>query len=493
MRTSSVDDVLGYREITRVFCWFFAVLAFLALLSAPEATHDEMFHATNIWCGQGEREPYCSGIRLDVDSPGALVSIDWVTCQRDVTHPLVCARDRSGEAFRTVNHNNLYPGLYYWALSWFVIPSFEQSIVFARLASALAIAAVLALLTSLLPSRERLVLFLVVLTALPSTGHFLFSSINPSSWTALGVGFGWLALHASMTLERGLDQRRIALVVVSVLMFGMAVGSRWDAIPMIGFTSLLVVARRFTRRGIGPIRSILVFTVFVSGLVFILQGNYHLSPSRLVPVLFTFSQGEPNNLTFVSHYLLYALPNTLGALGTVPSLSGIYVPAVVGTANLALLVVLVVAAANRRNRVQSLGALLSVLMIAMTIATHVALVDNRDPFGIEPRYVFPMLPFVVGWWFLFGPERLEDRVYKYLNGGIVVAVLIFGIWTFSIAERFVDRQTFGLRLLPEGRDQWWWSWLPIGPNLVLMMAVFSYGIFLRRFRALVAINRSGVE
>lgn len=493
MRTSHVDDVLGYGKITRVFCWFFASLACLALLSAPEATHDEMFHATNIWCGHGERDPYCSGIRLDVESPGALVNIDWVTCQRDVTHPLACARDRSGEAFRTVNHNNLYPGFYYRALSWFVVPSFELSIVFTRLASAFAIVAVLALMTRLLPSRERLVLFLVVLTALPSTGHFLFSSINPSSWTALGVGFGSLALHASLSIERGLDRRRIALVAVSVLMFGMAVGSRWDAIPMIGFISLLVLGRRFMSRGIRPVRSILVLAAIVSGLVFILQGNYHLSPSRFVPLLFTFSQDEPNNLTFMSHNLLYALPNTLGALGTVPSLSGIYVPSVVGTANLALLVVLLVAAANWRNRAQSLGTLASVSMIAMTIAIHVALVDSRDPFGIEPRYVFPMLPFVVGWWFLFGPERLEDQVRKYLNGGMIVAVLSFGLWTFSIAERFVDRQSFGLRLLPEGRDQWWWSWLPVGPNLVLLMAVFSYGIFIWRFRALVVTHRSGVE
>jgi hypothetical protein len=63
--------------------------------------------------------------------------------------------------------------------------------------------------------------------------------------------------------------------------------------------------------------------------------------------------------------------------------------------------------------------------------------------------------------------------------------LIFSLFTFAAAERFVDRTSSGLRLLPEGPDNWWWSWAPFGPNVPLLFApLFLWLFFTALLRAM---------
>lgn len=68
-------------------------------------------------------------------------------------------------------------------------------------------------------------LFLLSLSVFPSTGLFLFASINPSSWTAFGVGIGWLAMHASMSGTVSSWRRRVPLLSLGLLSWTLAVVS----------------------------------------------------------------------------------------------------------------------------------------------------------------------------------------------------------------------------------------------------------------------------
>jgi hypothetical protein len=78
-----------------------------------------------------------------------------------------------------------------------------------------------------------------------------------------------------------------------------------------------------------------------------------------------------------------------------------------------------------------------------------------------------------------GPKNLLARVERYLKFGGLISTVSFTLLVFTVAERFVDKQTYTLRWLPEGPDQWWWTWVPVGPNIPMVVAPLFFWFFMR--------------
>lgn len=475
------------RTSVKVAAWFFAALAMVALLSPPGASHDEAFHARSIWCGQGERSPYCQE-RFN-DQEGALVArtnIETQNCQAKPRDPLLCPTNRLGESvFRT--NNGLYPPLFYYVMSWFVVPNMSVSVVLMRLVSALLISLMLGLLLWLLSPRYRVVLLLLSLTTFSSTGYFLFSSINPSSWTSFGVGTSWLALHAALTERTASRGRRAALTSVALVALTMAVGSRADGAGFIVLMAILTVLHVGSTQLQAHRKRLAVAVVATSLCGWVLLERFSsMSPLENMKRLYTYSDGQRDNVAFFSENILQVLPNTLRVLGTVPSMSSIIVPDAVFVFGIGLLGFSVIRTYNGMDRVQLVGAVVIVIAMVLVVMAQVALVDGRDGGGIEPRYTFPLLLALVGWWYVLAPEDLFERVESLLRPAAIVATAAFALTMFTVAERYVDRQSYGLRFLPEGPDQWWWPWLPFGPNFVVVLAPVFVWCFFRDFRTVIA-------
>ena len=477
---------MSTRSAVGMFAWFFAALSMVALLSPPGATHDEWYHVSSIWCGQGEREPFCDNISTnDIGNTVALVNFNQPNCHRNQETLLLCPAPSGGSTALT--NGGLYPKLFYFTLSWFVVPWAENSVAVTRVASAFFISLVLALLARLLPSRYRLVLVMVILSTFSTTGYFLFASINPSSWAAFGVGVGWLGLHAALSPGTTPNKQRIALAAVGLTACIMAAGTRWDAAAFLALVgSLSIVHLLWLNFPAARFKVALASLGVLMALFAVLEWFTPHTPTSSLRRLYTYPEGEPDNVAFFSHYLLQGLPNSLRALGSVPTMSGIWVPEIVYITGLLLLGWFVAHSINLREWFQVIGALVTAATISLVIMAQVALVDNRDAFGVEPRYSYPLLIFLVGWWFLLGPDNLADRITKFLKPAAVVATVMFAVTIFTVTERFVDVQTYGLRLLPEGPEQWWWSWMPVGPNVVVVVAVFSLWMFFRRLLTSVA-------
>jgi hypothetical protein len=473
----------------RISVWFFAALSTLSLLSPPGATHDEWYHAASIWCGHGVRLPYCEEIG-DIPNYGvsAVVNLDAVNCKAEPTEPLVCPADRYGKS-RPLMNGGLYPPVFYFILSWFVVPSVQASVILVRLVSALILSLLLCLCLWLMPARFRRVLSLVVLTGFSSTGFFLFASINPSSWSSFGIGVGWIPLFAALS-SHGLGFiRRLSLGVVGVIGFVMAAGSRWDTIPMMAF----VVALGGLYLG-WELRSqwrqkILVSIALVPiGLFTILEKYSPFSPLDHLRTLYSYSEDQPNNTLFFSYNLIQALPNALRALGTVPTLSLVVVPKASYVLGLLLLFYVMSRTQAHSSKWQIMGLFSTVIAIASMIMTQVATNDYRDIGSVEPRYVYPLLLFGLGWWFLQASDESLVNISQRSRQIVLVAVGIYVVSTFSITERFVDYQSYGFRLIPEGPDQWWWTGLPVGPNTVLVLSVLSLWRFLTRLVRVADLN-----
>jgi len=478
----------------RISGWFFATLAMLALLTPPGATHDEWYHLASIWCGHGERSPYCEA-KGDTPDYGmsATVNLPVVNCKAEPSEILNCPIDFDGQSRPLIN-GGLYPPSFYWILSWFVVPSAEASVILVRLVSALLICLLLGVSIWLLPVKFRTVLTLVVVAGFSPTGVFLFASINPSSWSAAGVGIGWFSLFAAIGL-RGLKfAHRGALAATGILGFAMATGSRWDAFPMV-FTIVIICAVNLGWQLQPKLRgklSVLV-TLVLLGLFTLLDRYSPFSPLKSFQSLYTYTDGQPDNVLFFSYNLTQALPNVLRAIGTVPSLSFISVPKLVYVVGLFLLFFTMSQVRAHSPKWQIAGFTGAVVSMAVLIMAQVANNDSRDIGSVEPRYIYPLLLFSIGWWFLQGSEKSFADIRQRLRHLSAIAVVLFAVSTFSITERYVDRQSFGIRTIPEGPDQWWWSWMPFGPNIAVVLSILFMTIFLSQLKTSVCpINQSSL-
>jgi len=484
-RTSS-----GY-QLLKAFGWFFASLAMVALLSQPGASHDEMvFHAPSIWCGQGLRHQYCTELDHRAGSVyEAYTNIGISPCKVESDKPLVCPPNQNSWD-GTLANMGLYPSGFFFLLSWFVVPSVEVSFVLLRIVSALTLSVIFFLTMKFVSLRHRLVLFLLSLSVFPSTGLFLFASINPSSWTAFGVGIGWLAIHASLSGTEGSWQRRVPLLGLGLLSWTLAVVSRIDAAPFIAFTAIVatifeLISRVHTSRK----RAAVLVAISVLVVVVIAELLSPLPPIKYLGVLFSFIRDGVGSQSLITEGLLKAIPNALAALGNVPTHSSIEIPEVVYLGNLAVLIVIGARTYNSENKSQSLGVLATVFAITLASISQANLVGNRST-GSEFRYIYPLLLFAAGWWYLNGPLDLNARILKVIRPSAAIVTGCFGLWVYVIAERNVDFQTGGIRVLPEGSDQWWWSWMPIGPNIVLLLAPFFLWQY---FRVMTAVLESSTE
>lgn len=471
------------KEIARAFAWLLVALCFVSLLSPPGQTHDEAYHMRSIWCGHGEREKYCP--ERFMDDQGALVArtnIEVGNCQKSIREPLLCPTDQSEESIFRAN-DGLYPKLFYFALSWFVVSDVDLSVVIMRMVSASVIMIMLGVLMWLLPPRYRIAQLLTLLTGLTATGYFLFASINPSSWTALGVGFGWMPVHAVLVNNRLSRRRRAALVAVAFITWTLAVGSRSDGTAFVAFTLVATLAHAGWLRYPTKRRELLAaVTLLAIVAITSLEVVSKFSPVESLKDLYTFADGQRDNIAFFSENLLQAIPTALSALGTVPTMTGITLPGIILTASLLLLGLYSVRAFNGREKFQVVGMIMTVVVIGLYGMAQISLVDFRDSGAIEPRYFFPLMLFALGWWFLLGPENLGVEIRKSVSGASIVVTTMFFLTTFTIAERYVDVQTSGLRYLPEGPDQWWWGWMIFGPNVTVLLAVISLWHFFKHLR-----------
>jgi len=466
-------------SITKAFAWFLAALTMVALLSPTGATQDEYFHLSSIWCARGIRAPNCVEFEKIEGSKAifARTNLDGRICQGSYKAPLLCPTDGSGTSASLTN-NGLYPPTYYFILSWAVLPSAELSVFLVRFISALVIVVALATVFRYLPDRHRVVLLLIILTAFGSTGYFLFASINPSSWTAFGVGVGWIAVHASLAPGQLTRSRRLVLAVLGILISGMAIGSREDAPAFLALAALLVCAHvlllRYRRHG----RTVLAMAMLVAVILgVLLELASPLQPSYFFRELYTYAPGEPDNVAFFSHNLLSSPTYAVNALGTIPSMTRVPLPDVIGVLGVLVLGLFIVLCHKRGSRIQITFAAITLSAIWITIMSQVASVDARDIGGVEPRYVYPLLLLAVGWWFMLGPEDLNSKAGPHFKSASIVAVGCFSLMTFTIAERYTDGQTLGLRYIPDGPDNWWWTSMPIGPNVVVVFA----SVFLVKF------------
>ena len=330
-----------------------------------------------------------------------------------------------------------------------------------------------------------------MLTVFTTQGFFLLASINPSSWSVVGVGIGWLTLHACLAPGGMSRNHRVALGSACLLAWTMAVGSRWDAAGFVALSASLTVFHALWLH-FPQYRRMLPLGTVLLGLLLsvIVQMFTPFSLFRLFGSLFKYADGEPDNLAFFTQNFLNGLPNALAAFSEIPA-SGTYLPRLIAPVALIMLGYFVIQTFNRRDPIQVLGFILVVAAISLMFMAWHALRDERDATELSSRYALPLLVLAIGWWYLLGPADLYGSVSRQLRPATITATVLFALTVITFAERNVDIQTLGLRFLPEGLDQWWWSWMPVGPNVLAVLAPTCLWMFFHSFVRNLSAPRSG--
>lgn len=474
------------REIARAFGWLFLALAVVALMSQPGASQDEWFHVSSIWCGHGKRDTYCpEAVRSGQSVVEVRTNFSISACEAQPKYPLVCPRGDRG-ATSTANAG-LRPGLFYFLFSWVVVPSIDVSVLLVRLLNAAVVSIFLGMLFWLLPDRYRVVLFLVCLTVLPVNGSFLFSSINPESWNALGTGTGWLATHAAFTSKSLPKRQRTALATAGMVAVAMAVGSSWDSIPMLLFISVLVgIQIVSTNRASSRLRMFFQCQFLIGAGALLAELSSAPSPLGTLTSFLRNLWDEPNSFTLLTVSSLQKLPSVLDALGTVPTMNPLILPELVYISGILIFGLVMFKGFNPQSTWQKIGLTTVAVFLTFLLVRQDMVFDFRAMLTIDALHTFPLLLFVVSWWLLMGPSDLFERVSTSLKLIIGLATATFLFAQFTVVERFADHQTYGIRMIPDGPDNWWWPWMPVGPTISVVLATCFFWRFLQSAKSSLA-------
>lgn len=448
----------------RSFGWLFATLITLALLSQPGATHNEWQHLASTWCGSGDRRPYCSGLQEINGMYSGVVNFAVTDCASAPDVPLTCTPSENFSSRQQVSKQGLSLG-FYVLMSWLVGPSIDRSVVLIRLTNALLITALLGLLMHLLPSRHRVVLILTISSTLTVSGLFLFASVNPASWSLLGVGVGWLAFHAVFSDESVSEGRRRCLIALGTVCFAMSLTGGRYALYSLAVPVILLALKSFNRCSVTQNRR--------QGLLIVLA---------VLPIALMTARAYGLRLDYVA----LGIPSLFFPLGAVPTSNPVRLPLALFIGALVSLALLLACSYNRTSLIQSVGSSFALAAASFfVVRSHSVEVrgvrsfaDAVEGWNLDLQMSFQLFVFSVSWWFLHGPPEFVERIRPLVSTSSRIMTLVYAITSFSLAERNIDRQQFGVRLLPDGPDQWWWDWLPLPPSVIQILSVLFFWRFL---------------
>lgn len=483
--------VSGIRDLTRraSIRWgmlFTPLLAFVALstwaLSSPVgASPDDDYHLVSIWCADGPSETCRPGQTAATRVvPAALVQAPCFAF--DPARSAGCQSDIDWTAGPTVetargNFSGGYPPVYYATMNLLVGPDIEVSALSMRLANvALFVGMGTALYCLLVPRRRSTLLWTWAITTVP-LGLFTLASNNPSSWTIMGVGYGWLAL---LGYYESSGWRRAALGTLFAVSALLASGSRGDGAVYLILATVAVMFLVARRSSSFILDSILPVVVAVgSALMFRFSRPVEIATVGLGTSGLTGEETTAPGLLGRAAYNLIQVPSLwTGVFGQYWGLGWLdtSMPAIVWLG--ALLCFLLVGASAARGagprKVLVLvggGVVLLALPTVMLVAAGELVGEN-----MQPRYLLPLIVLFAGMMLLPSGAR-EPRLGR-LQTVLVVA-------TLSVAHLValylnVRRYTTGFDVTTPSLGagvEWWWGWAP-SPNVVWILGSVAFSALL---------------
>lgn len=484
------EPATGLRAVVRRFRWvlFAPVLAAVALggwaVASPiGGSPDDDFHMVSIWCAD-VITPHCSegdavGERR---VPEALVRAgcynrlpdESAACQQwaitlDASVTVSTSRG---------NFNGGYPPVFYAAMGLFATSDISTSIVVMRVVNVLIFLGVSTALYLLLPLARRPALLWGWLVATVPLGVYIIPSVNPSSWSVVGVATAWLALLGWFE-SRG--ARKVGLGIVFAIGVLLAAGSRSDAAVYVALGVAVVGVLTITRSRRWWLDAILPAVALVGCAVSVLSTNMLTSaangfgPGAVVsPGDLAVEDAPSLNVIALLAFNLLNVPSLwAGALGTWGlGWFDVDLPFVVSYASIACFVGVGftgLRSMNVRKALALAGIGLSLIVLPVYVLTRGGAFVGVE---VQPRYLLPLIVLLAGLLVIQVGARGVDLSRGQLIlvlGSLSVAHFVSLHTTIRRYVTGVDEPGFSL----DAGIEWWWSSVP-SPNVVVIVASLAY-------------------
>ena len=466
--------------LTAMFSW--------SISSPPLATPDERVHLSSIWCSPVSIHQTCVDREFDSQS--------WVTTGSPRYRPAHCYFRKSflpascvesepySEQVQVLREGTYYLAGFQNVMNLFVGTNGEVSTFRIRTFNGLLFAVVM--LTVFFYGSRQLatsVLYGVALTMVPFA-LWLIASPNPSSWSITGVFGFWASLVwlVEQFRQRAFSRSRAQLfrpVFVGSTSLLMAGTSRIDSLIMIGIVLVVTLAidsqKRLSCRG----RTVAVMLMIPLVGISFMKITSSVAKRReilgdLTPVDLS---SQPDGWTWASNWLTHFPAVFLDAYG-VQGLgeNDIRIPSYVFVTTIFVLGASLAFASIKSSRGQLVTAVL--LLFSFVCMLWFASFE-MDLYNVPGRYVMPLFPVIVGTYIYY--SRSEPQFFDVLRLRHI-AIGMLGIANavslYAVVERYSAGSSAGLRVIPVRFDEWWWDFLPIGPNGVVVIGSVSWVVFL---------------
>jgi hypothetical protein len=449
----------------------FTTLLSWALSSPVGSSPDEDFHLVSIWCATGDVDACIhEESATEATVPGALLDVACYAFDDNLSGECQDELDFRGAPDSVTERGNFYgayPAGFYTAMSLFVGPDIELSVLAMRIVVVLVFTGLATALFLLLsPHRRPTLVWSWIVTTVP-VGLFVLSSINPSTWSIAGVGLGWLALAGFLESS---GARKVGLGVLFALAVAMAVVSRGDAsmyMALAILATLVLYARRtrqFAGNAILPVAAIvacaLMFRVSrpVEHVTQGVEPELGISAvlARVVPTIFD-----------VPRLWMGAFGHGYG-LGWLDTA----MPAVVGLGSLACFLgaaIVALSGVNVRKTVVLIGGI--VVLWALPTAVLVAAGEDVGA-NMQPRYLLPLLVLFAGVLFWSPP----GRPIRFGRAQRILVVVTLGVAQSIALHLNLSRYVSGFDDLAPHLDsgvEWWWP-IAVSPMAVWVVGSIAY-------------------
>lgn len=473
-----------------------------AFASPRGSSADDDFHLVNIWCAWGNSE-YCT-LQPDRGTaivPAALVeSACYARTLGDNTAG--CLNDLGMQPFETgrVSFDPLGYSLgFYDVMRSMAGTNLDLSVQVMRIFNVIVAAGFLAwaLLSTNWSISRALALSWGV--ALIPVGIFFIASVNPSSWTIIGVGTFWAFLASLLSAAPRTRRRTFSLIAGALAAALLALLARTDSgIYLVLSVAAVIIWRWKYLVGHLPRKLFALISVIFAALVvyvfWIQFRRYAIFPFSFPGAQTSTDQPVPAFKTLLEVpsfvFALFGgqmprsvlsdtlLDSGLDGYRPVGLTAGVgwgetQLPSVVGITIGAAVIALIIQGLRRHNRFRPVAVLFLVLAFVAQILLMRAYFDFGTIITIQPRYLFPALLVLVGIALsLPSSQRFLNRTQAIIIG---IALTSAGsIAWLAVSTRYAlgsdaTFTNFGLQPF------WWW---PVGPGRLMSFGIVTMLTFL---------------
>jgi len=461
-----------------------------AISSPPGSASDEIYHLSSIWCAWGENE-ICKfdGEPQEIGRRNITLTPEFskAGCFRsDIDKKSKSAKcysesSNSKDRFAWETNSGNYPGLTYTVLRTFASNNLDLSVIIMRLFnySLLTFSIILAFYT-LRPMTFYSSMLAIFITLIPVSVFFL-TSINPSSWTIIGIGLYWAYLWDLFRSENHKSNKLFyaGLILMSIL----SIGSRSDAsIYIIILNSIAFVYVIMNKRLAKEFKNLIITSLIsIWAAIQFLYNQQYDPASKKTNVEGGLSLLWQNLIDLPMYYVgIFGgkgpeeWPFGLGWFDTpIPSLVSI-----LGLLNLVLVSSFLVKLKGKKQK------LFITLLLIFMISIPLILLQLRGTgaiFFLQPRYLLPLL--IV----FLGILVTNFASSKYLHATITIIIFNLSISNSISLYTNLKRYTVGLNSKANifGSPEWWWN-IPLTPSLTwvigsttlpILMVILFFGLF----------------